>query len=290
MLASRHPKRFWLRGRRHIGSFLAMTIAVCVAATAAAQEAPEPDSSKWLEQFAKYKIRCGEDPSGGSLKLVQAPLLAWTNPTDFDMTGATFLWTCGGRPCIVTSGFEFDIRNERRVKHTFHSLSSEPVSISSDGQEIWKTDSPGIEWKSLPENAIGRGLAALRRAARQFRVEMTSHRDQKYKLRLMPAPLFQYSSADKDIIHGAIFAFANGNDPDALVLMELFKADGQQRIRYAFARSHYYQLEASLGEKSVWNAELDISQQNIYQKGSRLPISSTYLSLIVHSEDIVPGQ
>lgn len=240
--------------------------------------AEEPDvaaadkSDRWLAEFSRYDIQCG-DPKQGQLQLHKTPLLSWTNPTDFDITGATFLWSRGGRPAMVASGFEYDIRDERRTKHAFHSLSPHIVSVSRQSKMIWQTKTAGVQWKKMdqtgPVPGAAQRLLALRRAARRFTVEMTSHRNQKHTLRLLPTPLHRYSAAEEGVIEGAIFAFANGNDPDALLLIELHQDGGETSLHYAFARSHYYQLEAKLSDDSVWLADLDIDQQRAYLESCR---------------------
>ena len=65
----------------------------------------------------------------------------------------------------------------------------------------------------------------MRRAVRAFHFvdnwgETGTTAKSEWELRLMPTPLLRYSSATNKIIDGALFAFAQGTNPEALVLVE----------------------------------------------------------------------
>ena len=199
------------------------------------------------------------------------------------MTGATFVWSVDGKPQIISSGFNFEIRQYMRTKHAFHTLSDKAVVVSKNGKPIWKAAGPGIQWNSItvPEHANSSAATMLmfRHTARKFSVQITNRSGSKESLRLMNAPLHRYETPT---VIGAIFAFANGTDPDALILLEKRKeSDSTSGVHYAFARSHYYELEAKLGEKVVWNAPQDMSQQVQYAESLAEPVPTKYASIIV---------
>ena len=67
----------------------------------------------------------------------------------------------------------------------------------------------------------------------------------------MTQPLYRYSSPDDQILDGALFAFVQGTDIEALLLIE---ATGQPESpwRYGFSRMTGWPVEARYRGKVVW--------------------------------------
>ena len=56
-------------------------------------------------------------------------------------------------------------------------------------------------------------------------------------------------------IDGGVFAFVQGTDPEAILLLEAVHADGRPRWQYAFARATSAALEARLDKPVVWEVD-----------------------------------
>jgi hypothetical protein len=79
------------------------------------------------------------------------------------------------------------------------------------------------------------------------------------ELRLLPKPIYRYElgqakSAHPDLIDGAAFAFAQGTDPEAVLLIEAVRRGDKPTWQYAFGRATGYNVEARLGPSVVWTA------------------------------------
>lgn len=197
------------------------------------------------------------------LEFNKQPLVSWSNPTrPAAPHGCIFVWSQAGRPQAIGSVFTFIIRNETRMKHQLHSISQTPLEATYEGQMVWKPSKPGITWMA-PQQKISPHvnerlrLAQMRGIARQFNARFEKPDGEKTNLELKPTPLYRYQSPANKVVDGAIFSYANGTDPDVLLLIEAYEDDaGQKQWRLAFARFHYWRLvvEQAQGEV-VWQVE-----------------------------------
>jgi hypothetical protein len=79
------------------------------------------------------------------------------------------------------------------------------------------------------------------------------------EMRLLPKPIYRYKLDDgqtvhSDLIDGAIFAFVQGTDPEAVLLIKAIRHGDRTDWQYAFARATAAGLEARLGPSVVWTA------------------------------------
>jgi hypothetical protein len=73
---------------------------------------------------------------------------------------------------------------------------------------------------------------------------------------LLSQPIHRFAADKAGIVDGALFAFAEGTDPEALLLLEAVRGEGQSLAwRYTLARLTSRPLEADLDEGRVWSAE-----------------------------------
>jgi hypothetical protein len=85
-------------------------------------------------------------------------------------------------------------------------------------------------------------------------------RDEKSRieLRLLPQPLYRYerdvTADDKTgLLDGALFAFAQGTDPQSLLLLEARRNGSKSEWMFAFARSASGALDARYRGQVVWS-------------------------------------
>jgi len=68
--------------------------------------------------------------------------------------------------------------------------------------------------------------------------------------------MFRYEPADKQRDpDGAVFAFANGTNPMAILLLEARQVGESRKWHYAFARTGTGAVAAKYGEKEVFSAD-----------------------------------
>jgi hypothetical protein len=195
------------------------------------------------------------------------PLLHWGNPARNGEDGAVFVWLKAGRPEAIGSVFEFPQRGSLVRKHAFHSLSSDPLEAKLDDVEIWAPQKPGLAFAPIPDaeapaDNARRRLTQMRELSRQFSVDLVDLKESKSELRLMTQPLMRYEPKAGPAQDGAIFAFAIGTDPEALLILESRKSGDSFRWEYAFARFHFVTLTAHHDGKQVWQAEADPAMHN----------------------------
>ncbi len=231
----------------------------------------------------------GEKP----LEFNKQPLVSWSNPTrPAAPHGCIFVWNQKGRPQAIGSVFTFVIRREARIKHQLHSLSAEPLEATFGGQVVWKPTLPGITWMKVAEEVSPHAnerlrLTQMRGIARQFSARLDKPDGTRTQLELKPTPLYRYQSKEERVVDGAIFSFANGTDPDVLMLLEAYEDDSTNtRWRCAFARFHYWGLVVENAQGTVvWkvDAQPDLALMPI---GDVRLMGLPYVSYIVDRQPI----
>ena len=236
------------------------------AAEAPAAGAPKAALEEFVAEAQTYHMAL-HGASAARLELSPQPLLHWGNPARNGEDGAVFAWLKDGRPEVIGSVFEFPARGVVVRKHALHSLSDQPIIAMYDNVEVWSPKSSGVKFTAVkgaepPSDNPRRRLSQMRELARQFSVELIDLKDSKSKLRLMSQPLIRYEPKSGGTQDGAIFAFAVGTDPEALLLVESRKSAGATRWEFGFARFHFVTLTARHEGHEVWRVEPD---RDMYQ-------------------------
>jgi hypothetical protein len=217
--------------------------------------------AEFASEAKTYVMACGKE-SPVRLALADQPLLNWTNPARNGEEGAVFVWLLEGRPAVIGSVFQYPARGTTIRKHALHSLSDQPITAEYDKREIWTPKAAGVTFAPIPDaeapaDTPRRRLAQMRDLARQFTLEMIDLRGSKSELRLLTQPLVRYEPKSGPASDGAIFAFAVGTDPEALLLLESRRAGDSRRWEFAFARFHFVTISAQHSGKPVWQVEAD---------------------------------
>lgn len=203
----------------------------------------------WLrEKVAAMRVVPTRE-STDACKLREEPIIKWSNPVS-GAEGSVFVWTSDGRP-IALAKCHLNSRNSYHVE-TLISISDNRLRMSESEQVSWEPTEPGVKFETLADLGLPAGteslrLAQMRRAAREFRFvdhwgETGTTAKSEWELRLMPAPLLRYSSASNKIIDGALFAFAQGTNPEAIVLIEAVETANGRVWRAAPSRLTGYQV------------------------------------------------
>src|SRR5215210_4623272 len=104
----------------------------------------------------------------------------------------------------------------------------------------------------------------MRSLAERFRVTMTgwkADRSDREEMRLLSRPIYRYELTDgkaahPELVDGAVFAFVQGTDPEAVLLLEAVRRGDRTGWQYAFGRATAGGLEARLGPSVVWTVSL----------------------------------
>jgi hypothetical protein len=187
---------------------------------------------------------------GAKAQLHEEPLLRWSNPTAGSVYGEVFLWSIDGRPAALASVYRwYHPYTDATVE--FASIWDRPIAARDGEASVWDSKSPGVAFKPLenaaaPSSSAGLRLVQMKSLAREFSAQLVDERGGEQverELRLLNQPLHRYAAPKQQIVDGALFAFVEGTDPEAWVMIEAVNAEGQLQWRYGLARMNVDALE-----------------------------------------------
>ncbi len=191
------------------------------------------------------------------LKMEKAPVLRWPNPTRETPDGATFVWTLDGRPLAIGCVWQ---DGKRGLGFEFHSLSQSPIQATRGEEVVWKCEKQGITLEPFADTPVPAKTATarakqMRDLARRFNCRLVGQG--KEDLRLLTQPVYVWDRNGDKLPDLALFAFAQGTDPEVVLVLETTDAAKGQEWRYALTRRSIVALEADLDGKKVWSVQGD---------------------------------
>jgi hypothetical protein len=204
-------------------------------------------------------------------KLLLPPVFRWTQPVRGGDDGALFVWLDGGRVMAVGTIFAWPQADGLRVvQHEFHSFAVGPMEAVWRDRGVW-SPTKGVERTPVPEAPTPAGgasqrLRQMKTIAADFGGNSIDPDEGRWELRLLSNPLYRYSldKAD-DVLDGALFALAQGTDPEVLLLIEARRAKGGYEWQYCCGRFSDYRLQVRYRGKEVWSAGSNTSTPgNVY--------------------------
>jgi hypothetical protein len=228
---------------------------------------PEPLSEKekaekrlefMLQALGRYEVVYPGNPPRKS-RLHEKALLRWSNPLTTVKDGGLAVFTRGGRPDVVV---EVQLHGEQTLIHEFSPILDGGMELRRSGRAVFKADHGWFKFQDLPDaprpaDKPAQRLTQMRKLAGRFTVidAFGFEEIQNYNLRLMPTPVYRYEEADEKI-DGGMFVFAQGTNPEAVLLLEARPQGDKPGWRFGFAPTTIYELTARLdGEEGrvVWS-------------------------------------
>lgn len=252
--------KFWKVLRDTLAVSLAVSAFFVASTRGIAQEKYTPEELQtFFDRVAKqYEF----EPK--SFKLIEQPLLHWANPVRRQEQGGLYVWTEDGRPAAMASIFSFEVGGGRVMyRHEIFSTTEYAMTAKLNGRVVWEPKANVDLWTDMegvpaPASVPARRLSQLRGIARQFRGEKTELDGGQVKLKLMPQPLFRYSSEKQSVIDGAVFGIVEATDPEIYLFVEAYTGEGQKpKWRYAAFQSHWLDMKLIKGDQVVWTNELN---------------------------------
>jgi hypothetical protein len=181
--------------------------------------------------------------SSAKADLQEGPLLRWSNPTAGSVYGEVFLWTIDQRPVAAASIYRW-YHPYRDATVEFTSTSEQPIFAKEGDKVVWDAQTPGVMFKLLadapqPAETPVRRLSQMKALARDFSAELKDQRGGEAvdrQLRLLNQPVYRYATPGQAVIDGALFAFVEGTDPEAWLLVETIQQKDGRQWRYALVR------------------------------------------------------
>jgi hypothetical protein len=245
-------------------SCLALVLGLLALANSSTQAREEPPAKGHLELMkaavSSLEAETEDVQFKAALTLVSKPLLHYSDPTRGAFGGANVLldggvWRLGtkGRPTALVTIEIYGATDEPRlVGFEFLSLTATKFALKHKTEQVrWEAPSSALALKELPKAPKPAAtealrLAQMRQLVRRFAVKEFD-RNNTIDCRLLAQPIDRYHSAADKIVDGAIFAFANGTNPEMGIV---FETDGE-RWQYGTLRLSAAKLSVALDGREV---------------------------------------
>jgi hypothetical protein len=175
--------------------------------------------------------------------LVDEPVLLYTDNTRENRDSSLWIWSSGGRPTAILA-VELYPKPPKgpRWLYEIASLSERHIGARHDTDLAWNAKAPGLKWNLLPDAEPPaerplRRLAQMKELCRTFTAHESAVIEGRVELRLLASPLVRYADDAAGVRDGAIFAFANGTNPEVLLVLEAHgEQDASPQWRCSFAQ------------------------------------------------------
>jgi hypothetical protein len=200
-------------------------------------------------------------------ELQPQPVLTYSNPVRGDVHGSVFIWTRHARPEVV--GAFFDFRSENKLDSELHALATAGIVGWRDGTEFWNPTKAGASFEPIPRAVAPAAMPAarlrqMREVAGDFTVEREHPEQGKGFMRLLPQPIYRYASPEMRVVDGALFAFVEGTDPEAYLMIEAREGD-DPHWEFAFARMNIVKFTGAHKGEVVWEVK-EVSWDEVFDR------------------------
>jgi hypothetical protein len=228
-------------GRSRLAIRVVLGLLVSSFSAGLAQEEPRAKQQLELMQAAvgSLESEASELKTKDALMVASKPLLRYSDPTRGLMRKGTAnvlldatVWRLGteGRPTALVTVEIYQAPDKSRIlAYEFLSLSEAKFALKHKTERVrWDATGSALTLKELPDapkpaaTAAAR-LAQMRQLARRFAAKERLNKES-IECRLLAQPIDRYQSAADKIVDGAIFAYANGTNPELGVVLE---SDGE---------------------------------------------------------------
>lgn len=240
---------------------LAILVGVALSDEKSDEEYRAVQLSRMKSIAAKFEVEAAPGVKPVAAKLMSNPLLKYNDSTRRNHESTLWLWTERELPCALMA-VEFYPNDPGGPRWLFEivSLSNSKIGVARGGDWKWQAKQPGVIRKPVPGDLTPAERPALRLSqARQIRQRFAAHEkegtDGRLELRPLSTPLYRYADEATGVIDGVVFAFANGTNPEVLLLLEAqHDAKTKQAIwTYGLAQMTGAEVFASLDDQQVWS-------------------------------------
>jgi hypothetical protein len=214
-----------------------------------------------MKQVAE-SIQIADAESRTPVPLAAEPLLLYTDATRATFESGLWIFGGGGRPAaIVATEFYPDHPKGPTWLYEIASVSDRRISAKRGTGLDWSARTPGLSLRELPDAGVpaerpARRLSQMKQLLRRFTARESAVIEGEIELRPLSNALYHYEDSNSQLIDGAIFAFANGTNPEVFVLLEAHAANGGPSVwKYALVQMTGGAVSVSLDGTKVWDCE-----------------------------------
>jgi hypothetical protein len=250
------------------GGLLALASAAVVA-TSNLVPAEEPDDVPAAERAARLvqtkrildaaRVYAAPDREGVPARRTSEPVLRYTDSTRLTSDSTLWIWGPTGRPAAIAAIEHYPKNPEmKRWLCEVASLSSERISVEYGREIDWTANKPGLELARLegtpaPAGQPAARLTQIKQLQRRFTAHEKASVEGRIELRPLAKPLHRYQDADAGIVDGAIVSFANGTNPEVLLVLEARQtSEGAAEWQFGLVQLTGEAVFAELDEKEIW--------------------------------------
>ncbi len=243
-----------------------LKLLVVLHAVAVGLEQPEaPKRPRWLDLAQAHMRECAVFPTADrarAFKIEPEPVFHHVQSVRGSAVGSVFVCLeASGRPAAVGDVFFLPAgKDQHRLYSEWHSLASVRITIEWKGAVQMACATGGLAWRPVPDadapaEQPQQRERQLRRLARKFTAHLANSEQDKYELRLLTTPLYQYHARDEaDFATGGLFAFCQETDPELFLVIEARRDGGELKWMYAPAEFSNLNLFLKLDGTEVWSA------------------------------------
>jgi hypothetical protein len=195
-------------------------------------------------------------------RVVAEPIIRYSDPQRLIVDGTIWVWTVDGLPVMTMKLERFSLPEpERRWLFNAGSCSRNLIAVQWPFDVEFESKKPGLTFQpldagpKLSESKSGR-LLQLKQLSRKFSATMigATGPDDKSEMRLLPTPLFRYSSKLGGITDGALFGLSGtGTNPDAIVAIQWQEDGNAGHWEFACMNTTDCGLQIRLDDADVWS-------------------------------------
>ncbi len=198
-------------------------------------------------------------------KLVDKPALKYRDDTRKLFESTMWVWGTEGRPsAMIAVEYYPQMAKEPKWLYEIASLSTERIAAERGAELNWTARGPGLKLQVLtaapaPAETPARRLTQMRELRNRFAAHERAPVGGRIELKPLSAPLHRYQNAKSGLLDGAVFAFANGTNPEVLWVIEAHRDDQQKTTwQYGLVQMTGAEVFVDLNEKQIWQcAEAD---------------------------------
>lgn len=195
------------------------------------------------------------------VKLQDKPVLRYRDDTRKGQESSLWIWSGGGRPsAILAIEFYPDYPQGKGANWLYEiaSLSTTQIGARNKLGLKWAAKKPGLELQRIkdakaPAGKAPQRLTQMRDLHGRFAAHESAVIEGRIELRRMSTPLYRYTDSESGVTDGAIFAFANGTNPEVLLVLEAHTVNGgEPEWKYGLVQMTGGAVNVELDGTEVW--------------------------------------
>ena len=223
----------------------------------------------------KLRETIGEKNS--SAQLVAEPLFSYSDEQRRIRNATMWVWTVEGRPVSLLKFERYSFPEpERQWLFNVGSVSPNLIEVDWPFGREFASKKPGMTFRLFEDvdtagETKSKRLIQLKQLSRKFSATMTGGAtdDAKTEMRLLPTPLFRYSSAPSEILDGALFGLcAIGTNPDAILAIQWSGTGKDAHWEYGVTGMTTGGLQVRLDDKPVWSQPYLVNRGQVFETWS----------------------